>query len=144
MKAAGFSDPRIIKQNKLKDEVEGFPVGVYSTEIRAFKITQQEQSPVTQHLLPVDNQCEDYGQTAMYNGLLPDSSARFVLDDHHVFERNKPEKVCRNTARMLKDTRLCKYFQVSKPIEHFGLFPCGDEPSEKKTTNNDDKLGACC
>ncbi len=144
MKAAGFSDPRIIKQNIIKDEVEGFPVGVYSTEIRAFKITQREQSPVTRHLPPVDNQCEDYGQTAVYNGLLPDNPARFVLDDHHVFERDKPEKICRNTGRMLKDTRLSMYFHVSDPVSHFGLFPCDDEPSEKNAKSNDDKLGACC
>ncbi len=144
MKHAGFSDPRIVKQTKFKDEVEGYPVGVYSAEIRAFKITESETSPVTRHLPPVDNQCEDYGQIAVYNGYLLDSTAQFALDDNHVFERNKPEKVCRNTARMLKDTRLNNFFTVSEPVNHFGIFPCGDEPAAQNNKPDDEQRGACC
>lgn len=144
MKSAGFADPRIVKQTLIKDEVEGFPVGVYSAEIRAFKITGSQESPVTMLLPPMDVQCEDYGQTALYNGGLVDSPARFFLDDHHVFERNKPEQVCRNTARMLSDTRFKRYFTVSEPVSHFGRFSCDDEPGQKSGNTEKNELGACC
>ena len=144
MRTAGFADPRIMQQTQLKDEVEGFPVGVYSAEIRAFKITSSYDSPVTGHLPPMDLQCEDYGQTATYNGILPDSPARFKLDDHHVFERNKPEKVCRNTARMLKDTRLGIYLDVTQPITHYGRFPCGERQTTESGETSEIKPGACC
>ena len=144
MKAAGFSDPRIVSQTQINDEVEGYPVGVYSAEIRAFKISEPQKSPVTEHLPPMDTQCEDYGQTATYNGILPYSPARFTLDDHHVFERNKPESVCRNTARMLSDTRLSRYFKVTEPISHYGRFPCDDEPAAKPKDTDENNPGACC
>ncbi|MCH8286963.1 hypothetical protein IIB79_10630 [candidate division KSB1 bacterium] len=139
-----FSDPRIVSQTQINDEVEGYPVGVYSAEIRAFKISEPQKSPVTEHLPPMDAQCEDYGQTATYNGILPYSPARFTLDDHHVFERNKPESVCRNTARMLSDTRLSRYFKVTEPISHYGRFPCDDEPAAKPKDTDENNPGACC
>ena len=43
---------------------------------------------------------QDYGQFAVYKGNSPDDAARFVFDDHHVFEAHRPTAVCRNTARM--------------------------------------------
>ena len=46
--------------------------------------------------------------------------------DHHAFELGRPERVCANTAAMLSDTRLARWFDVvgSRAV-HFGVYPCG-------------------
>ena len=64
-------------------------------------------------------------QVAVYKGNSPDAAARFVFDDHHIFEAHRPTAVCRNTARMISETRLGRYFEVTPAVKHFGLFPCG-------------------
>ncbi|MFC1730532.1 methyltransferase domain-containing protein [candidate division KSB1 bacterium] len=142
MIAAGFTDPRVVKINRIRDEVQGVSIGVYSAEIRAFKISQHEKSPVTAHLNPMDTACEDYGQIAVYNGTNPVSPSQFVLDDEHCFAAHKPTAVCRNTARMLRDTRLARYFEVTGPVRHFGAFDCSsDAPPE---SSKEESGGCCC
>lgn len=114
MKDAGFPDPRVVRRSVVATDVEGEPIVFSSLTVRAFKLDP-----------PLDRRCEDYGQTAAYAGTIPGHAARFALDDHHVFEKGRPLAVCRNSARMLSDTRLSRHFEVTKPIRHFGLFPCG-------------------
>jgi SAM-dependent methyltransferase len=111
---AGFRDARVVRRSLAEADVAGVPIRFDSLTFRAFKLDQ-----------PLDRRCEDYGQTATYRGDSPGSAARFVLDEHHVFPRGRPVAVCRNTARMLSETRLGRYFDVTPPLEHFGLFPCG-------------------
>jgi len=111
---AGFRDARVVERKPLQREAMGLPIVFESVTVRAHKFAQ-----------PLDRRCEDYGQTATYLGTFPRCPARFVLDDHHVFERGRPAPVCRNTARMLGETRLARGFRVTAPIEHFGLFACG-------------------
>jgi SAM-dependent methyltransferase len=130
LKDAGFLDPRVVSRRVLKTEVKGEPITFSSVVLRAQKLT----SP------PLDRRCEDYGQLATYRGNLPQSPARFVYDDHHVFEAHRPAPVCRNTARMLQETRLRRYFEVTPPIKHFGLFRCGPAPSATVAATS----GACC
>ncbi|MFT7615852.1 MAG: arsenite methyltransferase [Candidatus Woesearchaeota archaeon] len=119
MLTAGFGDVREIsravmtKPDQLKDD----PATFYKVVWRAFKLPE------------MDTLCEDYGQFAIYNGNIKTSPTFFVFDDHHIFERDKPILVCRNTARMLDETRLAKSFTVSQPIRHFGEFPCGPAPT---------------
>lgn len=113
MKDAGFADPRVVSRRVVANELKGEPIVFSSVVTRA------------QKLAGLDRRCEDYGQAATYRGTVASSQARFAYDDHHVFERDRPTPVCRNTARMLSETRLRKHFDVTAPIRHFGLFKRG-------------------
>ncbi|RMG18395.1 MAG: methyltransferase domain-containing protein [Planctomycetota bacterium] len=117
LRDAGFGDPRIVESRVLQTDVAGEPIEFRSVTVRAQKFAQ-----------PLDRRCEDYGQLATYTGAFPRCPARFRYDDHHVFERGRPTPVCRNTARMLSETRLAKGFQVTPPLRHFGLFDCAPRP----------------
>lgn len=83
-----------------------------SVTVRAFK-------------LDLEDRCEDYGQVAYYQGTIPNHRHRFVLDDHHALETNRPLPVCGNTADMLSRTRYAPHFRVEgdKSV-HYGLFDC--------------------
>jgi len=135
-KKTGFNDPRIYacsKINLLDQETInkiGF-VNFNSITYRLFKLEELE------------NACEDYGQTATYNGTIKESPHHFMLDNHHVFERGKPMPVCSNTASMLQNTRLAEHFEVGGSLSvHYGLFAgCGESP----INNSSDKpVGGCC
>lgn len=115
LKDAGFLDPRVVSRRVMRKDVKGEPITFSSLVVRAQKFARE----------PLDRRCEDYGQVAVYKGNVAEAAARFVYDDHHVFEVGRPTLVCRNTARMLSETRLRRYFEVTAPIKHFGLFPCG-------------------
>ncbi|MCF6174779.1 MAG: methyltransferase domain-containing protein [Victivallaceae bacterium] len=92
-------------------EAKAGNVSFSSITIRAFKLSELE------------DRCEDYGQIATYDGGIPFSPHQFDLDSGHSFIKNKPMLVCRNTANILSCSRFGKYFTVTEPIEHFGLFP---------------------
>lgn len=124
---AGFRDPRVVERKPVDQDVLGLPIQFSSLTVRAFKFKR-----------PLDRRCEDYGQFATYRGSMPACPARFRLDDHHVFEARRPAAVCRNTARMLQETRLGRHFTVTPAIEHFGLFPCGP------TGDTPDPAAPCC
>jgi SAM-dependent methyltransferase len=75
--------------------------------------------------LPLEDRCEDYGQTATYLGSLPQLPHRFALDDHHLLERGRPMLVCGNTADMLAGSRYAAHFRIDgDKRQHFGLFDC--------------------
>ncbi len=114
MKDNGFRDPRIVSRTEVQRDVMGEPIVFYSMTVRGFRFAE-----------PLDRRCEDYGQIAVYKGSIPGLRARFTLDDHHSFEAHRPVPVCRNTARMLQESRLGQHFEVTAPIKHFGLFQCG-------------------
>lgn len=101
----------------------------YSITIRAFK-------------LPLEDRCEDYGQVAYYLGSIPECPHRFELDDHHLFETNKPMLVCSNTADMIGATHYKKHFTIIGNKEnHLGLFDCGPTTG---ASAEDCVTGACC
>lgn len=105
-------------------------VRLSSKTIRAFKLASLEDA------------CEDFGQSATYKGTLPDSPHRFVLDEHHVFEANRPERVCGNSAAMIQETRFAEHFEVAGDrSRHFGLFPCF-HPAKPNVA--DPAAGSCC
>lgn len=84
--------------------------------------------------------CEDYGQVATYLGSIPEAPHRFVLDDHHIFQTDKPMLVCGNSAAMVQDTRYGEYFRVEGDRSvHFGVFDC-----EPATASDSVNLGSCC
>ncbi len=113
MKDAGFGDPRFVTRRLVEADVVGQPIRFCSVTVRGFKLQGEW-----------DRRCEDYGQVAFYRGNCEQQAARFALDDHHVFEAGRPVAVCRNTARMLSETRLAKYFEVTPPRQHLGIFEC--------------------
>ncbi|RME36240.1 MAG: methyltransferase domain-containing protein [Planctomycetota bacterium] len=90
----------------------------------------------------LEDRCEDYGQVAYYRGTMPFEPHRFVLDDHHVFETDRPVPVCGNTASMLTRTRFASHFRVDGDRrKHFGLFPCG---TKEAADGGCDPGTACC
>ena len=54
----------------------------------------------------------DRAKVATYKGGVLGSSDGYDLDDHHHFTKGKPMLVCGNTASMVQETRLSKYFAV--------------------------------
>lgn len=119
----GFLDPRVFANSKIDlldpDTINKIGFAHFnSITYRLFKLPQLETA------------CEDFGQSAVYKGTITESPHRFVLDNHHVFERNLPLRICSNTAFMLEETRLRRHFTVhGDTSEHFGLFEgCGETP----------------
>lgn len=103
-------------------------IGFASITLRAFKLPGLE------------DRCEDFGQVAYYRGTIPETPHRFVLDDHHDFETNRPLPVCSNTASMLRDSRFGRHFRVEGDAStHYGLFDC-----RPASTTTDAPSGACC
>ena len=119
-KKAGFLDPRA---------VENKPITIENTEIQE-KLTGFNFFSVTYRLFKLkdlESDCEDYGQAVEYIGTVENSEAEFLLDDHHVFQKNRIMSVCGNTYMMLHDTRLKKHFKFYGTWDtHFGIFEgCG-------------------
>lgn len=129
----GCPDFRIVTEHKieLEDPEIEHKVGMInfrSLTIRAFKLDSLE------------DKCEDYGQVATYLGTIPESPHRFVLDDHHIFQKGKPMPVCGNSASMVQDTRYGKYFRVEGDRSvHYGEFDC----NPASNTSGETSQGCC-
>ncbi|MFN3739219.1 MAG: arsenosugar biosynthesis radical SAM (seleno)protein ArsS [Thermodesulfovibrionales bacterium] len=136
-KLAGFVDPRIvsnrvveIKNDEIRRLVEN--VTFYSITYRLWKIEGLEDG------------CEDYGHVALYRGGVKESPFKFMLDFDHIFEKDRPERVCGNTALMLSKTRVKKYFHISGNFEkHFGPFNCCGNRT-KEGINKTSEIASCC
>ncbi len=132
----GFHDPRVFacKKIDLFDQETIDKVGFArfdSITYRLFKLPCLEDA------------CEDYGQSAIYKGSIKESPHRFMLDNHHIFEAQRPMLVCANTAHMLQDTRLRRHFTVTGDMStHYGLFKgCGETPMIQEGIEG---AGGCC
>lgn len=135
-KKVGFSDPRIVSKRIIEiqnKEIERLVEGVtfYSITYRLWKISGLEDA------------CEDYGHIAIYKGGVKESPFKFMLDFNHIFEKDRPERVCGNTALMLSQTRFRKYFEVIGTFDkHFGPFPnCGGQEENKERSSD---ICSCC
>jgi arsenite methyltransferase len=135
MDDCGFFDTRVYSERILPENERitsrGEAARFISLTWRGFKLES------------MDRRCEDYGQLATYRGSLPDSPAYFRLDQGHLFEVGRPTAVCRNTARMLAETRLSQHMDVTPPIKHFGLFQNCAAPSAA-AAGAGIAAGACC
>jgi len=134
MAKIGWADFRYanIRELELNNEEIEAKVGFAnfsSRTVRAFKLDDLEDI------------CEDYGQTATYDGSIPGHPHFFDLDDHHRFFTGKPMLVCGNTASMVSNTRYGKAFKVTGDRSvHYGKFDgCGSESKSKPV-----KSGSCC
>lgn len=133
-KKVGFADPRIVSRKLIN--IQNPQIKDMVGNIRFCSITYRLWK-----LEDLEDTCEDYGHIAVYDGQMPGSPFKFALDDRHVFYKNKPEKVCGNTAIMLSGTRFRKYFQITGNFkEHFGAFR-NPGPIEMKDTYSS---SSCC
>jgi radical SAM/Cys-rich protein len=132
-KRVGFFDPRVVSKRVVdisNEEIKRLVGNVtfYSVTYRLWKLAGLEDA------------CEDYGHVAVYRGGISESPFSFKLDANHVFELDKPEKVCGNTALMLSQTRFKDYFQVIGCFEkHFGEFKNCSTIQDKQS----DGQGSC-
>lgn len=138
---AGFVEPRIVstKEIEITDDEMKKVIGktkFYSITYRLWKIED------------LDSVCEDYGQFAIYKGGIKESELEFQLDANHLFEINRPEHVCKNTADMLSKTRYKNYFEIIGSTDiHFGEFKGCETLAttyEKELENGDDLSCGCC
>ena len=117
-KKTGFLDPRRLTSSVLE---------IQNADIEK-KVGAARFGSETYRLFKLDgldDRCEDYGQIAVYKREIPHLGPLFKLDDHHMFELNRPERICGNTAAMLRDTRFGKHFDiVGDESVHYGLFDC--------------------
>lgn len=91
------------------------PLRFYSAEFRLYKLPG------------LDLDCEDYGQAVSYRGTIPTHPHAFPLDSHHLFAAGKVQPVCRNSYRMIKESRHAQHFNFfGDAAVHYGLFEgCG-------------------
>ena len=126
MRAAGFLDVRVVQDRPLRDVIEG--IHFSSVLLRGFR-------------LDLEDQCEDYGQVAVYRGTIPDRADRFALDGGHDFRAGEPVRVCKNTADMILGSRFAPHFAVSAEMFHMGLFDCS--PKTAATEDGGAISGSC-
>ena len=138
---AGFIEPRVVssKEIEITDAQMKKVIGktkFYSITYRLWKIED------------LDSVCEDYGQFAIYKGGISESEEEFQLDINHLFEINRPEHVCKNTADMLSKTRYKDYFEIIGNTDiHFGEFKACETLAtnyEKESQSEDSLSCGCC
>jgi len=138
--AVGFTDPRLLSASEI--EIHDPTLKAVTGNIRFFSITYR-----CFKIASLETLCEDYGQVAYYKGTIPESPFKFVLDDHHVFERDRPLLVCGNSAAMVGESWLKEHFRIEGDHStHFGLFPgCGGiQVTASAGGSGDCADGACC
>lgn len=138
MRRCGWEDFRYVKSRAAtidNDEIEALIGNIQFSKrtVRAFKLPDIQEDI-----------CEEYGQTAIYNGGIEGSENYFDLDDHHRFFKGLRLDVCGNSCSYVQNTRFGKYFTVygDRSI-HFGPFEgCGNAPA---VGGGDGGCGcACC
>mmetsp|Transcript_62827 Transcript_62827/g.172252 ORF Transcript_62827/g.172252 Transcript_62827/m.172252 type:complete len:391 (+) Transcript_62827:162-1334(+) len=97
-------------------------------------------------LKEMETLCEDYGQVAYYKGTIADHPHTYKLDDHHIFEKNRPMLVCGNTAAMCGQSWLAPHFEVVGDMNtHYGLFDCAPAgPSASLDKGDAPAAAGCC
>ncbi|MEM0961043.1 MAG: methyltransferase domain-containing protein [Bacteroidota bacterium] len=120
----GWADVRTVSEGPIDVEDKSLAdklgnARFVSRTIRAFKLPRL-----------IEDRCEDYGQVAIYRGGIEGQRHAFLLDDHHLFEKNRPMLVCGNSAAMVENTRYGRFFEVlGDRSQHFGLFDCEPAPA---------------
>lgn len=119
-KAAGFADPRLVKDRPLgigdpeiADKLDG--IAFFSATYRLFKLEGLEP------------ECEDYGQAVVYRGGIAGEERVCILDKHHKIEAGRVFPVCGNSWKMLAESRFAPHFEfIGDFSRHFGVFQgCG-------------------
>jgi len=140
-KKIGFVDARAYSQSEIKinDPRMKSLLGnarFYSITFRLFKIHSLEQFS------------EDYGHVVVYKNAIEGYEHNYKLDDTHTFETNKPYLVSGNTAAILEESYLSKYFQVTGNRDtHYGEFQStssGATLSAATTSEKESGSSSCC
>lgn len=125
MRKCGWEDFRYVSSSTAtidNEEVEALIGNIqYSSRtVRAFKLPELQEDI-----------CEQYGQTAIYNGGIEGSENYFDLDDHHRFYKGLRLDVCGNSCSYVQNTRFGKYFTIyGDRSVHFGPYEgCGNAPA---------------
>ena len=125
MRKCGWEDFRYVSSSAAtidNEEVEALIGNIqYSSRtVRAFKLPELQEDI-----------CEQYGQTAIYNGGIEGSENYFDLDDHHRFYKGLRLDVCGNSCSYVQNTRFGKYFTIyGDRSVHFGPYEgCGNAPA---------------
>jgi len=134
---AGFADPRLVEDRPLEITdpelaAQTGDLNFFSATYRLFKSDKLESA------------CEDFGQSVVYRGTIPNLPEQFILDKHHTIEMGKTFPVCGNTWRMLHDSRFAEHFEFNGDFSHhLGLFEgCGSSiPFDTKAQCNE---SSCC
>jgi SAM-dependent methyltransferase len=134
---AGFADPRMMSRRR---------IDISNGDVRS-RVGNIRFSSITYRLWKIEgleDACEDFGHIAVYRGGVPEAPFAFVLDHGHVFELDRPEKVCGNTALMLSQTRFRDFFDVTGSFNrHLGAFKdCGTPAAADQ--DGPAGGGACC
>jgi arsenite methyltransferase len=138
-KAAGFTDPRLVKDRPLAigdaiiaQKLDG--IAFFSATYRLFKLDGLEP------------ECEDYGQAVVYRGTIDGYERLVSLDKHHVIEAGRVFPVCGNSWKMLAETRLAPHFNfIGDFSKHFGVFPgCGGGLPFSPVATGDTDGANCC
>jgi arsenite methyltransferase len=137
-KAAGFVDPRLVKDRPLgigdaaiAEKLDG--IVFFSATYRLFKLDRLEP------------ECEDYGQAVIYRGTVSGHERVFPLDKHHMIEAGRVFLICGNSWKMLAETRLAAHFDfIGDFSRHFGVFQgCGGGLPFSPPTESEAGL-VCC
>ena len=138
-RTAGFVDPRVVSQRPVA--VSSGHVKALIGDVRFYSITYRLWK-----LEGLEDTCEDYGQSATYRGGIPETPVVFHLDGAHIFHKNKPQRICGNTARMLSQTRFKEHFTIKGDAsEHLGIFTdCSTPPPGGEDHKNPLITDRCC
>ncbi len=138
-KAAGFLDPRLVSSRPIEVDNPDMRENLgnarfFSATYRLFKLDDLEPA------------CEDYGQAVVYRGGIAEQPEMFVIDDHHLIEKDRVFPVCGNVWRMLADTRFQPYFDfIGDFSRHFGIFPgCGTPSPFDEAQDAGNGSVSCC
>jgi radical SAM/Cys-rich protein len=136
---SGFMDPRTISSREVK--IDDPKIHMLTENTRFYSITYRLWK-----IENLEDKCEDFGHIAIYKGGCIEAPYAFTLDDGHVFFKNKPERVCGNTALMVGSTRFAKYFDVIGNFnEHFGEFTsCSTDAAKSAGPENNTLPGCGC
>ncbi len=137
-KAAGFADPRLVKDRPLgigdaaiAEKLDG--IAFFSATYRLFKLDGLEP------------ECEDYGQAVIYKGSVAGHERILPLDKHHMIEAGRVFPVCGNSWKMLAETRLAPHFDfIGDFSKHFGVFEGCGGGLPYDLTSGGDAPAACC
>ncbi len=136
-KRVGFYDPRIVSKRVVEinnDDIKALVGNIkfYSITYRLWKVHG------------IEDACEDYGHIAIYKGGIKESPFSFTLDAAHHFEKDKPERICGNTALILSRTRLKDHFSIIGDFNsHFGDFKKNDNIFLNNESSNTEKFSCC-
>ncbi len=142
-RAAGFADPRVCDHR---------PLTLTGTDVKA-KLEPIQFASVTARLFKLvnpDASCEDYGQAVLYDGGVKEMPTVFELDVDHQIERGGVFPVCRNTLKMLTESRFADHFEIlGEGTTHLGAFPgCGAPnvfgPARHTQPTPEPQSGGCC